>query len=734
MRLLRPLLATLALSLTLPLSAATEEKTVYVNTEPHVVPAGEKKNFTEYIKKPQDYDVEDSFFWFRLEDNAILKLDLPGGCRHATVCIETAADPDHPAEVHFISEYNLFTPIIFKHADNTPDGTLALYSSTWKQKKADENNDNSVPMWKPASVEVDCNLTFRSPLPVAGNGDANVDETFTIPSGCTFRLEAYSENPNQLPEIAFADKTSTLVFALGDNVTASDESLELPEKYRKLLTSSPNRFIFERDTTISPQLTFTDSPTLESNGARVVFSAPTQFDANHPSFIVKGSDAQLAFVKSSVFKGNSPSFIVEGKDAQLNFLTAPKFNGSEPSFIIKDGGALQANHAHFSTVTIENGGKLNQLDALDCLTGFGLVDIDYETEFIDPIYTTINTIYVDSGDELSVTGNCIKDVQKITGSGTLLLAPVNTDSGYYGWAELDAALRQGKFSGTFTSTAVTLFTDIDFTQIKENTFDYTLMPYFREGSTSSTIITIKMRLEQYVNCKIKWPTTRLNQIRLELIESGSFKGNATVPAFPEEIKFSLFNTDDKPIEDCKVINYGTETNTLTWEPTSSAMAGFTGLPDVVNKALIDKLTDGKKPGKVTGKTPTEATKALECFSGIYAFVDQENSDTVDLNVDYAFGISRLTFVDGGENILVEVSLTSDVDETTTPTFLGDLTLSANGETLKEVPELPKEEATTQYGLIAPEGKTVRWFLIPYASLPKTGDLAITVSANPPQAN
>lgn len=728
MHLLRPLLATLALSLTLPLSAATEEKTVYVNTEPHVVPAGEKKNFTEYIKKPQDYDVEGSFFWFRLEDNAILKLNLPGGCRHATVCIETAADPDHPAEVHFISGYNLFTPIIFKHADNTPDGTLALYSSTWKQKKADENNDNSVPMWKPASVKVDCNLTFRSPLPVAGNGDANVDETFTIPSGCTFRLEAYSENPNQLPEIAFADETSTLVFALGDNVTASDESLELPEKYRKLLTSSPNRFIFERDTTISPQLTFTDSPTLESNGARVVFSAPTQFDADLPSFIVKGSDAQLAFVKSSVFNGDSPSFIVEGKDAQLNFLTAPKFNGSKPSFIIKDGGALQANHAHFSTVTIKNGGKLNQLDALDCLTGFGLVDIDYETEFIDPIYTTINTIYVDSGDELSVTGNCIKDVQKITGSGTLLLASVNTDSGYYGWAELDAALRQGKFSGTFTSTAVTLFTDIDFTQIKENTFDYIFKPYIPSGILDDAVIKIKIRLDQYDNMKFLWPTKKLDQITFTLIESGSFQGSATVPAFPEELEcFTLLSADGEEIP-CQV-DYGTETNILTWTPT---VIGFAGLPEALNQKLMAEIQEGMTAGKVTGKPINEATEALQSFSGIYAFVaNPENPTTVtDLHVGYDFGISRLTFVDGGKNILVEVSLSSTASDA--PDFLVAPILAVNGKSLPSQPLTPEEIAKRK--LSAPTGKAVRWFLIPYSTLSKTGNLVFTVSANPPQAN
>lgn len=726
MRLLRPLLATLVLSLTL--TAVASE--VYVDKAPYVVPAGETNKFTDHIETPKDYDVEGSFFWFRLEDNAILVLDMPGGCLRATVCIETAADPDHPAALHFINGYNQFTPIIFKRAPNTPNGTLELFCATWTEKNGHGYGTNSDPKWAPVSIEVDCNLTFASPLPVDSDGNAYVDKnkTFTIPSGCTFRLEAYSENPNQLPEIAFADETSTLVFALGDNVTASDESLELPEKYRKLLTSSPNRFIFERDTTISPQLTFTDSPTLESNGARVVFSAPTQFDADLPSFIVKGSDAQLAFVKSSVFNGNSPSFIVEGKDAQLNFLTAPKFNGSEPSFIIKDGGALQANHAHFSTVTIKNGGKLNQLDALDCLTGFGLVDIDYETEFIDPIYTTINTIYVDSGDELSVTGNCIKDVQKITGSGTLLLASVNTDSGYYGWTELDAALRQGKFSGTFTSTAVTLFTDIDFTQIKENTFDYIFKPYIPSGILDDAVIKIKIRLDQYDNMKFLWPTKKLDQITFTLIESGSFQGSATVPAFPEELEcFTLLSADGEEIP-CQV-DYGTETNILTWTPT---VIGFAGLPEALNQKLMAEIQEGMTAGKVTGKPINEATEALQSFSGIYAFVaNPENPTTVtDLHVGYDFGISRLTFVDGGKNILVEVSLSSTASDA--PDFLVAPILAVNGKSLPSQPLTPEEIAKRK--LSAPTGKAVRWFLIPYSTLSKTGNLVFTVSANPPQTN
>ena len=449
----------------------------------------------------------------------------------------------------------------------------------------------------------------------------------------------------------------------------------MPEKYRKLLTSSPNRFIFERDTTISPQLTFTDSPTIEVPSTKLTFS------------------------------------------------TDLLRNGGSPSIILKERGVLSGSN--LSTVIVEGNVEIIGDSSIDYLTGSGTLTSSNSCS------VTIKTIQVDEGNELKTTNSFfIKNLQEIKGGGTLRLESVRNNETLCDWKALDEILRKGGFTGVFGYTSGRYFNDIDFSQIEENTFDYTLMPYFREGSTSSTIITIKMRLEQYVNSKIQWPTEKLNQITLELIESGSFKGEAKVPIFSEEIKIALLNALGSEI-DCK-IDYGTETNTLTWKPTSSAMAGFTGLPDVVNQTLIANLPKGKKPGKVTGKTPTEATKALECFSGIYAFVDQENSDTVDLNVDYAFGISRLTFVDGGENILVEVSLTSDVDETTTPTFLGVPTLFANGNPLDVTPLT--DEKIAKRGLSAPNGSTTLWFLVPYNTLPETGDLAITVSANPPQAN
>lgn len=671
MRLLRPLLTTLALSLTLPLSAATSE--IYVDEKPHEVEGS--GYFTDHIKDFSTKDKEGSLFWFRLHPGASLTMDV--GLLNATLRIETAAGPENPATLIFTNEnlaISQTSPIEFLRAPNIPNGTLVLSCPMWTENDGKQNA--SSPRWEPKSIKVNCNLTFASPLPVKEGGKAYVDETFTIPSGCTFRIATDSSNEEQLPYINFADETSTLVFA----GTTADK--DLAQKYCTLLESSSGRFVFERDTTIVPQLTFTGSPTIEVPSTKLTFS------------------------------------------------TDLLRNGGSPSIILKERGVLSGSN--LSTVIVEGNVEIKGDSSIDYLTGSGTLKSS------NSYSVTIKTIQVDEGNELKTTNSFfIKNLQEIKGGGTLRLESVRNNGTLCDWKALDEILRKGGFTGVFGYTSGRYFNDIDFSQIEENTFDYTLMPYFREGSTSSTIITIKMRLEQYVNCKIKWPTekNRLHRITLELIESGSFKGKATVPAFEKKDKklssFTLLSADDNTPIDCTV-EYGEGTNTLTWEPTSSAMAGFTGLPDVVNQTLIANLPKEKKPGKVTGKTPTEATKALECFSGIYAFVDQENSDTVDLNVDYTFGISRLTFVDGGENILVEVSLTSDVDETTTPTFLGVPTLFANGNPLDVTPLT--DEKIAKRGLSAPNGSTTLWFLVPYNTLPETEDLAITVSANPPQAN
>lgn len=673
MHLLRPLLATLAISLTLPLSAATEEKTVYKDTEPYEVPAGKTKKFTDHISNPSDYDVEGSYFWFRLEDNTKLVFDMPDGCRYATVCIETAADPDHPAELHFIEGYNQFTPIIFKHADDAPNGTLVLYCATWTEKDGQGYNNYSEPIWQPDSITVDCNLTFISPLPVDDQGNAYVGKTFTIPSGCTCRLETKFSKETQLPEIALADETSTLVFAEPTTNT------NLAEKYCDLLKSSAGRFVFKRNTTINSTLTFTNKPTIEIDGVTLHLK-------------------------------ESP----------------PQFTDCNPTFVIRNAGTLRAPQANLQTVKIEGEGTLRSIYSLDCLTGNGTAILEESSVSKN---MDIYAIRVDSEEMLKVVGNSKCNVQRIEGSGTLSFMG---NIGSYNWKDLDAILRESKFTGTVESESSLISQNIDFTEIKENTFSYTLMPHIPSRLAPGFQIVIKMRLEQYINLAIKWPSIgHLPHVTLKLIESGPFQGQAIVPAFSEELKeFTFESAAGSPI-DCTV-EYGTKTNTLTWAPTTP---GFAELPDDVNQMLAPDIPKSAVTGTVISKySVEEVAEALRTFSGIHEIVSRTDSTTetniVDLHVDYDFGISRLTFVDGGRNILIEVSLSSTASDA--PDFLVAPILAVNGKSLPSQPLTPEEIAKRK--LSAPTGKAVRWFLIPYSTLSKTGNLVFTVSAEPPQAN
>lgn len=689
MHLLRPLLATLAISLTLPLSAATEEKTVYKDTEPYVVPAGKTKKFTDHISNPSDYDVEGSYFWFRLQPGATLTMDR--GLTNATLLIETAAGPENPATLVFKDKYknkglewdiaSQKSPIKLLRAPDVPDGTLRLACDSWTEKDGPGYNNASKPMWKPASITVDCNLIFDTPLPVDENGSAYMDKPFTIPSGCIFRLEAYSSNEAQFPEIAFADETSTLVFALGDNVASSDESLELPAKYCNLLTSSSSRFVFECNTDISLQQPFTKSPTIEIAGVRLYFS---------------------------------PS---------------PQFGEYTPAFIMKKNSFLHSQNTHLPIVVMEGDGIVN-VTSIKHLSGQGKISF----RSTDGVSKTIpvENVHVEIGHELIVNGT-VKNVRQITGDGTLVLTYFDSENTKNDLSAIDQVARASNFKGTlgFQLPPIQDYL-LDFSQLKENNFPYIIAPRTEE---TTTIRSIKLRLEQYKNATISWPERNVYRRRLGfiLVVSDPSAGKAIVPAFPEDLyQFTLLNTDGSPI-DCTV-EYGTKTNTLTWAPTTP---GFVELPDDVNQMLAPDIPEGAITGKVICKhTVEEATEALRTFSGIHKVVSRTDSTTetniVDLHVDYEFGISRLTFVDSGKNILIEVSLTSDA--TSTPTFLGDLTLFVNNEALKEDTELFSDEGTDKYGLIAPTGKTVRWFVVPYETLPKSGDVSITVTAEPPQAN
>lgn len=242
--------------------------------------------------------------------------------------------------------------------------------------------------------------------------------------------------------------------------------------------------------------------------------------------------------------------------------------------------------------------------------------------------------------------------------------------------------------------------------------DEYLDPAFTSQGTLSfeRAVSVTLPLDQYVEARLLWPADeeKVKASSLTLIESGPYAEQVEVPAFPEKMAFAFLRADGKTEIDCTVA-YGEETNVLTWKEPAYEPSGFWGLPVDVSTEMAGLIPEGKTAGEVTGPhTVEEAAEALRCFSGIAkAEPRQEDETVVDLRVDYAFGISRLTVVDGGKNVLVEVTLTSDA--TDAPGFRVEPTLVANGEPLTAEPLT--EEAVAARGLSARAGAATQWFLV-----------------------
>lgn len=251
-----------------------------------------------------------------------------------------------------------------------------------------------------------------------------------------------------------------------------------------------------------------------------------------------------------------------------------------------------------------------------------------------------------------------------------------------------------------------------------------LDPAFTSQGTLSfeRAVSVTMPLDQYMRARVEWPLiiTKRKASSFTLIEAGEYTERVEMPAFPEEMAFAFLQADGKPVADYKV-TYGEETNVLTWKDPAYGQSDLWGLPADMSTEMAGLIPEGKTAGVVTGPhTVEEAAEALRCFSGIHSVVPREGEDVVDLYVDYAFGISRLTVVDGGKSVLVEVTLTSDA--TDAPGFRGEPVLVANGTPLDVKPLT--EEAVAARRLTPRAGTATRWFLVPLDNV--TGPLSVRV--------
>ena len=563
-----------------------------------------------------------------------------------------------------------YNPVVFRDATSDASGCIQI-KGPW-QDDAEVDASGTYGYWNPGSFKMACDLEIASPLSYRNETHYFQAQSIVIPSGRTLRLTYPVKNEKRLPNLRLEDETSTLAF--GGEAWES-----FPEKYKDLLTSSSGHFVFESDVTIDDELTFSGSPTIEVMGSKLTLGGGIAQSEVRPI---------LRLIGGTLDGGTSKSTI---------FLSAPE---GEP----------------VSGLEVEGETELRNVK-LDALMGSGTVLMNSNG------VSSIGSIHIKAGETLELRGastTVALPFSRVYGAGTLSLNQVRGTP-----QEIDRALRDGGFIGTLI-VAPTTYPRVDLSVVEEQGFPYAFAPQLGGIGQAFTV-----RLNQYANARWHWPVKeveRQGSPSLTLIESGAYAGEAKVPAFPEWVDFTFLRADGTTEIECEV-GYGTETNTLKWD-VESQKPGFAALPDEVNQLLAPDIPEGKVAGEIIGIPVRKAAEALRCFSGIHKVVPREGEDIVDLYVDYAFGISRLTVVDGGKNILVEVSLSSTASDA--PDFLVAPILAVNGKSLPSQPLTPEEIAKRK--LSAPTGKAVRWFLIPYSTLSKTGNLVFTVSANPPQTN
>lgn len=594
---------------------------------------------------------------------------------YATFVFEAQGRSSEGMPTVVVGEKVFFTnPVVFRDATLDASGCIRIEGPWQDNEEVDGSTERGY--WNPRSFEMACNLEITSPLSYRNETDYFQTQSIVIPSGRTLSLTCPVKNGKRLPNVSFEDETSTLAFA-------GEEWESFPEKYQNLLTSSSGHFVFESDVTIEGELKFTGSPTIEVVNARVTLNAGIAQGEGRPTLRLVDGGLDGA-------ERNTPIF-----------LSAPE---GEP----------------FRGLEVEGETELRNVK-LDALTGSGTVKIATSA------VSSVERVFIKAGDTLVFYGDPTKialPFSRVYGSGTLSLNQVSGTP-----QEIDATLRAGGFTGALALAPTTYFR-IDFSALEESEFPYAFIP--QVGGIIGQ--NFRMRLEQYAKAKFSWPTREVagqGSPSLTLIEAGPYAGRAEVPAFPKWVDFTFLRADGKTEIDCTVA-YGEETNVLTWKEPAYEPSGFWGLPVDVSTEMAGLIPEGKTAGEVTGPhTVEESAEALRCFTGIAkAEARQEDATVVDLRVDYAFGISRLTFVDSGKNILIEVSLSSTASDA--PDFLVAPILAVNGKSLPSQPLTPEEIAKRK--LSAPTGKAVRWFLIPYSTLSKTGNLVFTVSANPPQTN
>ncbi len=173
---------------------------------------------------------------------------------------------------------------------------------------------------------------------------------------------------------------------------------------------------------------------------------------------------------------------------------------------------------------------------IDTLKGNGTVSFDGNV--------TIGSALVQEGTTLTFDNHPLSEgaatLEAVSGTGTVIFGKLGA-AGTTGVQKVADALEAGNFTGTLSFLVGTGSSseEQDYLEVDFAATDVPRLPYTLAVQPGQTLV---MRLDQYADSKILWPED-CSAVKLILVEAGPFGGEATIPAWPEDVAFEFHRYD-----------------------------------------------------------------------------------------------------------------------------------------------------------------------------------------------
>ena len=452
--------------------------------------------------------------------------------------------------------------------------------------------------FNPSALLLACDVTLKSPVNLPADAWLATHDV-PIPAGRTFRLELDQPvgSEKNLPNLSFADATSRL--ELASNAIGTDGNpLGIPEKYLTLVRSQSGTLVLNRDVE-APSSAFV--ATVQNLDTTLILTGDHTFDfgtlftaddwseyglpSNFRSFTLIQESGKSSFGSQFSLNATERNVIrVEGGTSTIGGMRGFPAN-STTVLDVADGATLTLDGLDAGTETNDGSGTLD-------LTVRGTLNLTGDVHMTPALRRTLRVedgtihatskaaiTWADGGtstaeDYLTVSGGGTFSgpltVDNVTGGGTLTIgegATVKTLYAYNGTIEGTGMI--GTFTGDLgdvklggdwlTGPGKSLAEVVDKAQNYHGTLGFTagtegapktidfasvaklteLPGAFRVNNHQN----VTMRLDQYIDATVRWPSPATG-VKLTLIESGAYGGEAEIPVVPTGVGFAFQYYDE----------------------------------------------------------------------------------------------------------------------------------------------------------------------------------------------